>query len=240
MKRTAGLCRAWEKISGPAFLFGLSIILTGCFASIPVSLTTQTDGSVNYARNVTFDVNGVKGYPASTVVPRAATYKIWVHGVGKNNFVILRSCGREISGSRNDSDYYFEYTPLPGVEDNRACPLFFTAAEEGKNRTNWGWMDFQDPRFVLPYTLKCNGQMVKVGGVGVCESGAGLVQQLVFAHRTLIEARDDCKVTTTKDEMTFEFKMPRGTCTFNATDTVTDQTMRLTTFGFDEQQPRNF
>lgn len=209
-----------------------------------VPLDPILDGSVHYARNITFDINGVRGYPGSAIAPKAPKYTIWAHGAGDMDFLLIKTCGRAIPGSRSDKDFKFEFIPNAVELAEAPCPLFFEGVEKGKNRTSWGWIDFKDPKHELQGVLTCNDKEAVVDGVGVCESMAEAVKvRIAFKAPAIVEAQGErCQVfkaVSGSGEQVYQAVMPRGTCTINFMDKATRKTMRLTLYGWDEMQPRN-
>jgi len=228
---------------------GLALAATSCATPlIPTPLKVE-DG-VNYMRQGTFDVNGVKGYPAMAVVPQAAKYIVWYHGPGGDqDFILLRTRGGERAGSRGDKDFKFEYVPTPGISaplpgDPRIfwAPISIVGVEKGSlNRHSFAWLGFKDPaHYTLPATLKCNDTTVKDSGVMACQSAAGLETAFVFEAEVMYQLPKDnpCIAFRTTDSRTFEFTHPSGTCTVTFQETKAPKRRALVTvYGYDKILP---
>lgn len=220
---------------------GLLFLISGCVTGTPEGMplgTPTLSPDLFYARNIEFEISGAK-CRGTCVVARAPKYEIRIKSRGDLDFLLIRSCHREISREKEGDEFRFTYEPVPGVEDNRACPLSFVGVEKGKNRRALGWVGFQDPRRVLGASTKFNGKVAGSPGVSAVESGAGLIQRIEFDVPVEVEAPGPgCNVFTTQDSRAFEFKIPRGSCTVLFMErALPNRTHTLFTYGYDEILP---
>jgi hypothetical protein len=191
----------------------------------------------DYRRTLELDVNSMKGV-GNLVAPQAPSYNLKLKADMDLDFLVLKSCNREVIAEKNGSSFVYNYSPLPGIEDNRACPVMITGVEKSTAKKVWGYLDFQDQRNLLPATVKCNGEMKRYGGVSVCQAKAGLIQRIEFDGEALGEAltdiHPDCALTQINPK-TFEFKMARGLCYFKFVEKAAPNRFhRLSSFGWDE------
>lgn len=211
----------------------LSCLVAGLFiscttASQPIAIDKL------YARNVQLEVNGQK-IGSSSVVSESKSYKIKMKFPSDIDFLLIRTCHREIAKRPKDNVADFIYEPL-SVETSQACPLWITGVEKDHNQRAFGFIDFESERHKLPGDESCNGRTSSFRGVATCESGAGLFQEIRFSTPVDWESVDPgCKVMASSDLKKFRFKVPRGTCTFLFYEiAMPNRTARLTTYGYDE------
>jgi hypothetical protein len=234
------------------FLVTAAILVMAALSSCASSVRLDGSSDVFYARNMTMEVNGMKFF-GTGVVPRADRYEIKLKSEGKMDFLLVRSCHQSFKREDEGNDYKFTYVPVPGKEDNRACPLRFTGLEKDKGRTAQGWLDFQDPRKQLPGCAQCNGQRICGPGVIACEAAEGALTGVSFdvpvdsdATSALegdlgIARTKACDVLHSADSQNFEFKMPRGECTITIQEKQAPyRQMRLSIYGFQQYQAGRF
>lgn len=213
------------------------LITTGCSMPQPV----KYDEDKTYARRARLEVNKLKGV-GSIVVPRAAKYEVTAESDVDMDFLLVTTCSREHEVMGAGDSFRYTYIPAPGVEDNRPCPLRFSAVEKKRDRRTVGVVEFQDPAYALPAKLCCNGACGPVLGVSVCDSAAGLVQRMEFSAPIEMNTPDPaCKLYAVylKGAHAIEFKTPRGECNHVIREaSAPGRIHRLTTYGYDEVEPK--
>lgn len=231
----------------------MALVVQGCagFSLPSTPEPIKVDPSVPYRREIWMrvegqDANGKRLWQTTCtgtcVVPRAPKYYINFKSRTPMDFLLVRTCGREEKREREGDDFGFQYNPVPGVEDNRACPLEITAIEKERNRRVWGFLDFQDPdKRTLPVVYKCNGVTTVFPGVGACESGAGLIARFEFQGPVAFDAiRSECKAFQTTSNNTLEIQIPQGRCTILFIEKSEPyRSHRLSLYGFSESLPGN-
>jgi hypothetical protein len=214
----------------------LGIILAGC-ASLP---NQKLNPAVFYKRDVQLNINGENFVGVGVPAKDATGYKIKLKAAGKIDLLTITSCHRELTFEKPSQGWFkdgrsFEYfyKPIPGVEDGRGCLLDIGAYEQGKGRHSWATIDFEDGFEQLPAILSCSGERKAVGPVSICQAKSGLFQTIEFKEKVKVAPSDECNVLKTKDELTYEFEMPTGECTFYF-GTKSKKYHRLTTHGYEE------
>ena len=116
-----------------------------------------------------------------------------------------------------------------------ACPAQLGGYERGKGRHSWAFVDFEHPELDLTAIVSCNGARHNSRGVSICQSKAGLIQEIQFQEKVLWPEKNTCIKMTSKDEKTFRFSMPKGQCVFRfMTKENEEKFYRLTTIGYEK------
>jgi hypothetical protein len=226
----------------PLFLL-TAVLFSGCSTTPPI----QVDESKSYQRNVTFTMGKLKSGGSGTwVVPEAKSYPLTIHAPkGVNfDFAVLKTCHRFDVLWKQGDDFDYEFTPEPGIEDNRACPLEVYGTQKDKAIRALGYFDHETAAGGLPAVLKCNSDPARpVLSVAACESGVGMIQQVIFSVPVDVEALTDlypaCVMPEPKDGRTYEWKMPRGDCNFQFMEQGgAHRVLRLNTHGIEEVLPK--
>jgi hypothetical protein len=188
--------------------------------------------SSEYKRMMELTVNGVKGV-GTIVVPKSSQYKIFGHIHGTAEALFLESCHREVF-SENQGEVNYVYTPVAGIEDNRACPMEIIALDKGAKH-GLGVVDFQDERHTLPISLYCNGETSKALGVSICQAPIGMVQRVDFEAGVISEpGREECRIAEPSNYKSHEFRVIAGICTVVFQEIYPpNRKHRLTIIGFD-------
>lgn len=219
-----GFFAKYKKLALLLFTFALlaliTVLFSGC-ATYPVS-DPQKEAEQTYRKDLRFKADG-KEYEGVAVLPRKTAYEITLFPEGNIDRLIIQSCNREIIADKPKTDgwfnksFMFKFLPLPGMEDNRTCPIEIASLEEKKTRNGFAYIDFQDVReeISLQGHLKCNGEYSTPKGVGICQAAAGLRQSVFFQTQTLLESVDgDCDIMESDDGYFWEWNMPRGKCIY--------------------------
>lgn len=154
------------------------------------------------------------------VVPRSPVYNFTVKAKGDLDLFTFSTCHREEIAEEAGRGGWFSkgekysgtYTPIKGLEDIYSCPAYVGGYnKEGEN--SWAFIDFETPEANLPAVLNCNGKVTKTNGVSVCQSKAGLIQQIEFEVPVTIEFEAvKCKLPKPQDGKIWQFEMPVGEC----------------------------
>lgn len=226
--------RADSLVGNLGVLAGSALLAVACAQPGPMA----HDHAKFYARNAELDVNGAKGR-GTLVVGRAPKYQIKLTSQADMDFLLIRSCAREVTAEKRGREFSYVYEPAPGLEDVRSCPVSFIGVEKGANRRTVGWLSFHDPRRQLPATLKCNGRVTPSPSVSACESGAGLLQRIEFTQPVAVVAdRPECEIAGVGDGYEYTFTIRRGACSYLFTERAGQgRSHWLETYGFDETAP---
>lgn len=205
------------------FLFTLSF-LVGC-TSIPQKL----DPKLLYKRDLPFCVKDVGCYEGTAVLPARAAYdfEIAPKGGAEIDLLVLDTCHREFSEQgnlktnlgffekifgRKSQGWKFSYIPIQGIEDDGDCSLRIATYEKSKGRHAWAIVRFEHEKYQLPMQLVCNGMVTQENGVSICQSKAGLSQQMRFTEPVMISADPGCEMPVKGNKAGYEWKINLGEC----------------------------
>lgn len=208
------------------------------------------DGNAVYMHRLSIDVNG-KSFKGVGVVPLASEYKIEVDPPGKIDRIVWRTCSREDvidePSTGWSGKFKFKISPTPGLEDVNSCALEIVVLEQKKRRNAFGLIEFQDrrPQISLPAKLSCNGVQTLEQGVAVCQSSAGLYQQIEFDVPVVqAGAEHNCDVVRPLrgNERIYRFPMAQGACTYYFVAKQKHENgerlaLRLSTIGYTDVPP---
>ena len=203
------------------------------------SVQQQLETDMFYKRDVGIEVNG-KLYEGVTTVPHATSYKITLVPKGEPDLMLIRSCHREYSVEKSSSGWFifgkknkfqYEYTPVPGIEDSRVCPLRVDVYESGKGRHSWALVDMESPDYEIRYQLTCNGEIISVNGVGVCQAKEQTIQAVKFSMPVRFAPPPSGCATPKKVGPSYEIQSSVGECLYHF-DTEDGRLGRLTVVGF--------
>ena len=214
----------------------LILALLGC-----TEITQVADTSVLYKRDVRIMFEGQEYY-GTAVLPARDKYDLELTFAGELDLFTFRSCHREVTqedagggrifGKRNKVSY--SYQPVVPLETTGSCLAEVEGHEVNKGRHSWGIIDFETKLETLPALTICNGVRKQYKGVSICQSLAGLVQNIVFTRPVYGLTTDDCPVVSSKDSMSFEITQGKGRCVYSF-QTIKDprEWHRYTSFGYD-------
>jgi hypothetical protein len=217
-------------------VIGLALvaIALGC-TSVPQKL----DPKVFYKRDMILDVDGHRG-TGTLVVPRRERYRVSVEARGKLDLFTFTTCHRELVRERAWDSWLkkkkakVDYVPVPGLEDAPACPVELGGYERIKGRHSWALLDMEDPQTTLPAVVKCNGGVYNSRGVTVCQSRAGLLQEITFPSAVRVSPDAGCELRPSKNNRVFLFDMPRRKCVYLFRERAAGRREhRLTTLGYE-------
>jgi len=226
-----------------SFIFLALIMILMVLLATSCSLVNQKlDYNKVYRRDIKLEVNG-ETFDGVAVPSRSISYRIKMQAYGKIDTLIVKSCSRDVQLSKPSSGvfsskkkYVYVYEPLQGLEDSASCALEIGAYEEKKGRHGWANIYFQDKKHSLFAELKCGGKhsFEVTKSASVCQGSVGSFQKISFQERVKVSPiREDCKIMQTKDELNYEYIMPRGECVFYFGSKSGDFHTH-TTFGFEE------
>jgi hypothetical protein len=157
------------------------------------------------------EVNGVRAI-GITVAPFSSNYVITGETDERIELLRINTCHFEKIIENVKKKFEFHYWPQP-IERESICPLEISAYDvDGQN--SWAFIAF-DRHENLASTLTCNGATKKTGGVSLCQSREGLVQEIEFDVEVQFKkGRDTCYTPETKDNKKFEFKMSPDRCVY--------------------------
>ena len=207
----------------------LLFLLTSC-----VTTQQKLDPLVFYSRDMGLNVNGYKS-SGTIVVPKNNKYKIKLNppGYAKMDFIILKTCHKEISVEKAGRKETIWHEPNVGIEDTGLCMAEISALEHKLGRHSFANIDFESDLFQLPSLVKCNGNTYNSRGTTICQSKEGLVQVIEFPEEVIPATTGKCGVLPSVDNKTFKYKTPNRICSFIFKGKVSGKFAKLTTIGYE-------
>lgn len=190
-----------------------------------------------YRRDMKVLVDGVE-YQGYGTLPHKDSLTIEVRVKHDMDRFSATNCHKQIVEEKVDgtnmfsktAKYKFVYERKTAIEKQDPCVLTLVASADG-NEHSWAFFDFQDGVHLLKAHIQCDGWQSDSNGVSVCQSKAGLVQQISFDEEVLTD--DESLKLPTHDNKTFMFEMPHGLNVFIFCNQRA-VCHRLTTLGYDE------
>lgn len=181
-----------------------------------------------YKHDLVLDINGkrINGVGAISI---ANEYKVRVYPPGNVDRIMWRTCSMENVIDKPDvktSSWFggysyvdFTYKPAFGLDDVNSCALKIEVLEEKKRRNGMALVEFESsrPEASLFSDLLCNGQFSQNKGVSICQSAAGLYQQISFPTPVVIRAVEpacDVMKPFEGDEKVYQFSIAPSECTY--------------------------
>jgi hypothetical protein len=206
---------------------------------------SNTDQNIDiknyYRKDMTVKINGKKA-TGMVVAEPAPSYKIEIKAKGKLDLLTITSCHREVIkehagegglfGNRKKAKY--EYIPVQGIETRYPCPLYIIGYEEQKQRHSFGLIQFESSEYTLIANVICNGKLTHATGASVCQSKAGLIQEIKFINSVNTSFDKDCAIPIPQDNKRFVFEIPEGECAYVFEDKSSGELHHLTTYGYNK------
>lgn len=228
------------------YLLLVSLLLAAC-GTFQLPEIPKDVSDVTFKHDLVIEINGKK-YTGVGVVPRSSSYHIKVYPDERISRIFWNSChqGNEVDQPNTGwfkKTYEFDLKEVPGVQDVYACALEVTVMNMEKRKNGFAVLEFLDsrPEVNLKALVKCNGSLEYYeNGVSICQSAAGLIQQIKFSEPVIhAGSMGNCAdVMKAADDKTFTYIMPKGKCTyyFGADRKLNGKTVlhRLQTVGYTE------
>lgn len=209
----------------PALALVFAVLFMSACSTTPQVLKTD----VFYKRDLPFCIEGLTCYEGTAVIPKQDNYVFEVapKGDAKVDLLIVDTCHRETTQEgppetvldffknifgKSAKGYKFNYRPVTGIEDDGDCSIRINTLEKNKGRHAWAVVRAEHERYKLPISLHCNGSILETIGVSICQSKAGLTQQMRFSEKVMIEADKGCELPHKKADGAYEWKISLGEC----------------------------
>jgi len=191
-----------------------------------------------YKADIKVTVDG-KSFDGMAVTKLNGPKLIEIESKAALDLLTISSCHRQFTAERVDaksgwfgrgSGHTYKYTYSPTeVEKEGFCPIYLQAFDRN-GVVAWGYLAFRTEE-ELPSQMDCNGRQITFAGVSVCQSKAGLRQQISFAVPVKMKGSELCKVQAINDK-TFRFSTEMGFC--YATFTDGKNWHRMVLLGYDQ------
>lgn len=197
------------------FLLPLLFIL-GC------SSVNQIIENPYYKRDMII-CEGGKCHEGVAVLPPKFKYELEIKLKGQADLFTANTCAREFDNENawvkkfwpDKKRVDFDYKPSL-VEETRNCDLHLGGFEKIKGRHSWALIAFEYPKiYTLPARVFCNGESVEYKGVSICQSKAGLVQQIQVSPGSKYKKSKDCPDLKELNPGQFEYNIGLGECTYS-------------------------
>lgn len=202
-------------------LLFLSLILSACASS-----TVNMPGSTSKFRHtLRGDINGTE-FIGTAIIPLSEDNKYLLHVTSDVDVekIIITTCHRDWDSKtkaiqkpgflKPGKDFIFEYEMSHGIEDWGTCLLKIGAYNESGEPQEQALLDFETPESTLPAFNKCDGVAYQTNGVSICESKAGLDQEIDFDVPVWISpsTSPQCKPIQPKDGKHWLYVLPAEEC----------------------------
>lgn len=231
-----------ENLARLIIFFALLVLVSCNGEKMPVA-----SSEVFYKRDMILEVGGVKGEGA-LVVPLKNVIPFLVTARGDLDLFTFTTCHREETAEdagnvtertgwlfkrtiTKKREVKLDFRPTL-IEGAGGCPVMLGGYEQSKGRHSWGFVDFETPEATLPAILNCNGLVLSVNGVSVCQARMGLIQSIKFPVSVRVSPEASCDLGKTEGD-SFEFPIPKGQCVF-AFMAQDERIHRLTTLGYEQ------
>jgi len=197
-----------------------------------VSCQTPTaDPSKIYRRNMELKINDID-YLGTAVVEPGNGFRVKAKFESSIEKLKLNTCHRYFVEKKVGKKWSYEYKKNKGIEDKGVCIMDIGAFSSKGNY--FGLVEFRNDIDVnLVADLSCNGSLTHPMGVSVCQSQAGLRQQIRFSSAAKVYGQDECDKPFTTDGKTFNYDINRGSCVFIFK--IGKRFHRHRTFGYDDE-----
>lgn len=181
------------------------------------SLEQELDPKVYYERSLRMEVKAGKNnytFRGVGVLPLDNKYEIEISNPnrGKLDFVRFTTCHRERTYSSEGRILKIDYSPTE-IELTGSCLIKFEAYSM-KGKHGWGILDISSHKEKLYGLLRCNGETYR-GAVSICQSRAGLEQEIEFEKEVEIASQQGrCKITSRNRFKKLRFKIPNRECVY--------------------------
>lgn len=189
------------------------------------AVTQTTDQPYyNYRAEMVLNMNG-KAYKGLAITKIAGPLAIQITSPITLNRVELSTCSRHEVIRNIDKGWFdkvsnvmvYNYQPT-AYELEGHCPLLIQAFNDQVQKA-WGMVFFQSDQFLQAH-VDCNGEgWTTLSGITVCQTKAGLEQQLSFAKPVKFEATPQCTIQST-DQKNFQVRSSVGWCKATFSDGV--------------------
>lgn len=175
-----------------------------------------------YRKQLKFEVDG-KIYEGVAVLPRKSSYSITIIPEEKMTYYIFQTPHREIVFDKPDTGWFnkkftYLYNPQYDLEDRGYTPLEIAALNKDQEADAFAFIEFKDarPEISLEANVRCNGEYQSGNiGVSLCQTAKGLIQEIFFKEKVLIENVDNgCSQPTTESGYFWRIEASEGECPY--------------------------
>lgn len=221
MKRSDFEIILWILTFVMALIFIAFITSLGGCTKAPNLMSAQS--SIVYQYDLSGKING-QSFSGVGVIPFAKLYDMRIESEDSVDLLTVTSCHRDFSAQavikqgwfNSKKGYDYVFSPAPGLEDSGSCLVrigVYSSSVGGQS--GWAVLDFENPDTTLPAENICNGSDVKVRGVSMCQSKAGLLQVLKFdvpVEVAVDKLEPRCAGQMSVDGSTWNYYMAQGEC----------------------------
>lgn len=196
-----------------------ALLLVGC--SIMQVQKASDLASKTYRKSLKFEVDE-KTYEGIAVLPLKSCYDFTLIPEDKMSFYIFQTPHRDEPMEKPKTGWFsnkvkYRYCPQVGIEDQGYSPLEIAALNDKQKFDSFAFIMFRDvrPEISLKANLKCNGKFKAVEGTSICQTAAGLLQEITFNQVVLTsEPNGHCAKPESKDGIFWKIKVSEGECPY--------------------------
>jgi hypothetical protein len=212
------------------------VLLTGCAATNNAELSdghANLDSKIFYKRDMIITYKGITTEGVAVLPAGLPAYSIEVEARGDLDVFAMTDCHMELLKEeawnikktirrgpfklwkrKIDDRRKIRFTYSPSEVSKDYCPIDLGGFEQGKGRHSWGYIIFRPPGG-LEADLACNGSDTKEKAVAICQGKRGLIQNIRFREKVLIDEKENCGIKTEApfSGTDFDFTLPAGNCT---------------------------
>ena len=232
-------------------LAACAAVLSSC-ALIPQSVTAPSGPTpqAQYKFDLSGDVNGTP-FQGVGVIPLSASnnYTLTINSAVSVDMITIESCHRSWSDQdmpievgnwfKANHGFTFNFSLADGIENLGTCLWRIGAYNKTGNPQAWAILDFITPESTLPAVNKCDGDQGSTRGVSICQSKAGLDEEIDFDVPVEVADATDpkCKPRVPKDAKHWFYVLPNQTCVVYFQEIAPPHRLhRHTFFGFSSIQ----
>lgn len=223
------------------FLLILLTSLSACGSYVKPAF--KLDPYVYYRNDLCVSLRGGPEACGVATFPNRSIYEIQVHVSTDTVLLSLRSCHEETTYvPKRRTTTFYRHRPLDPII---ACPIFITAYDKFNNHKT-AFITFENFKYKLKATWKCNGEVKDVKGVSVCQAREGLLQRVYFNEQveigepvngpaTRLQETEPCEeITTTWDKKSTKlFTMSPRECIYPVIGIKSGEMHQLYTVGYE-------
>lgn len=177
------------------------------------TVSTKPNPSKSYKMDLYMESDDRSGN-GTLVLPKKDDYSIYLEADAKINYLVFRTCSREITvedprSGLSRKKFTIRYTPNE-IEREGVCPSEVMALNiNGQNGV--GFIEYEDPQTTLHATNICGGVTELVNGVSICQERVNMVEKIKFDVEVMTSSL--CCKLDKESGVEFTYSVPLGKCT---------------------------
>lgn len=200
-------------------IFLVCLILTAC--SILDVKKAEDLAQKTYRKSLKFEVDG-KAFQGIAILPHKDCYEITLMPEDKMSFVLFQTFHRDVPIEKPKTGWFsnkikYKYCPQTNTEDTGYSPLEVAVLNDKQVHDAFAFIMLRDtkPEISLPANLKCNGDFTYVDGTAICQTAAGLQEEIFFQQKVLVgTSNENCEKPESNDGLFWKVRVSEGECPY--------------------------